>query len=158
MFDGKNFNHSVEIKMRKNKIKVCILVSVLILSSCCKTGYNKVKYPYVQEYVVGKGNIKGSVDIEKYVTISKDFEIGANKDGYAVFKIPEKAFDKLFELYADGIKLIQKEFDLEPLSADNYDWYGIYGVQVENGTDEEKLQAKFISQFIDIYENSFKRE
>ena len=31
-------------------------------------------------------------------------------------------------------------------------------MQVENGTDEEKLQAKFISQFIDIYENSFKRE
>ena len=107
---------------------------------------------------MGKGNIKGSVDIEKYVTISKDFEIGANKDGYAVFKNPEKAFDKLFELYADGIKLIQKEFDLEPLSADNYDWYGIYGVQVENGTDKEKSQAKFISQFIDIYENSFKRE
>ncbi|MGP1515981.1 MAG: hypothetical protein ACTTJH_08540, partial [Bacteroidales bacterium] len=102
--------------------------------------------------------IRGSVDIEKYVTISKDFEIGANKDGYAVFKNPEKAFDKLFELYADGIKLIQKEFDLEPLSADNYDWYKIYGAQVENGTDEEKSQAKFISQFIDIYENSFKRE
>ena len=40
---------------------------------------------------MGKGNIKGSVDIEKYVTISKDFEIGANKDGYAVFKNPEKA-------------------------------------------------------------------
>ena len=44
--------------MRKNKIKVLILVSVLILNGCCKTGYNKVKYPYVQEYVVGKGNIK----------------------------------------------------------------------------------------------------
>ena len=28
----------------------------------------------------------------------------------------------------------------------------------KNLTDEEKLQAKFISQFIDIYENSFKRE
>ena len=109
--------------MRKNKIKVLILVSVLILNGCCKTGYNKVKYPYVQEYVVGKGNIKGSVDIEKYVTISKDFEIGANKEGYAAFKNPEKAFDKLFELYADGIKLIQKEFDLESLSADNYDLY-----------------------------------
>jgi hypothetical protein len=44
------------------------------------------------------------------------------------------------------------------LSADNYDWYKIYGAQVENGTDEEKSQANFISQFIDIYENSFKRE
>ena len=58
MFHVKHFNHSEGIKMRKNKIKVFILVSVLILNGCCKTGYNKVKYPYVQEYVVGKGNIK----------------------------------------------------------------------------------------------------
>ena len=76
--------------MRKNKIKVFILVSVLILSSCGKTGYNKVKYPYVQEYVVGKGNIKGSVDIEKYVTISKDFEIGQIRMDMQYLKILRK--------------------------------------------------------------------
>ena len=43
--------------MRKNKIKVFILVSVLILSSCGKTGYNKVKYPYVR-VCCGQGKYK----------------------------------------------------------------------------------------------------
>ncbi|MGL5066303.1 MAG: hypothetical protein ACRC6T_00545 [Sarcina sp.] len=37
----------------------------------------------------------------------------------------------------------------------NYKSYGTYGWQVNSGTQEEKEQAKFISSFIDIYENSF---
>lgn len=58
--------------------------------------------------MAGQGNIKGNVPVEEYVSISEDFAIGADKNGYAVFKDPVKALDKLMELYSDGINLIQK--------------------------------------------------
>lgn len=81
--------------------------------------------------------------------------MGADKDGMAVFKDPHKAYQALTEKYSDGISLIQKEFDLEDLSESSYQDYKTYGWQVETGTEEEKNQAKFISGFFDIYENSF---
>ena len=62
--------------------------------------------PSVQEYMAGQGNIKGNVPVEEYISISEDFSIGADENGYAVFKDPEKALDKLMELYSDGINLI----------------------------------------------------
>lgn len=43
---------------------------------------------------MGKGNIKGEVNKEYFESKAKEFEIGANKYGYAVFKNPEKAFRK----------------------------------------------------------------
>ena len=52
-------------------------------------------------------------------------------------------------------KLIQKEFNLLPLTNFNYKSYKIYGWQVTTGTNEEKEQSRFVSSFMDIYENSF---
>ena len=143
--------------MRKYIASVFALVCVLGLAGCSQAEDNAhaIQHPYVQEYVAGQGNIKGDVAVEKFTSISEDFAIGANEDGYAVFKAPEKAFDKLLELYSDGIALIQAEFDLEPLSHDAYDLYGVYGWQVTTGTPEETEQAFFVSQFFDIYENSY---
>ena len=46
--------------------------------------------PSVQEYAAGQGNIKGNVPVEEYISISEDFAIGADKNGYAVFKDPVK--------------------------------------------------------------------
>ena len=37
----------------------------------------------------------------------------------------------------------------------NYKNYGTYGWQVSTGTKEEQEQARFVSSFMDIYENSF---
>ena len=130
-----------------------ILGLILILTACSSQG--KVKNPATQEYKAGTGNIKGDVDVEKYVKIDQRFEIGADKDGMAVFKDPHKAYQALTEKYSDGIRLIQKEFDLEDLSENSYQAYKTYGWQVETGTKEEKDQAKFVSGFFDIYENSF---
>ena len=36
--------------------------------------------------MAGQGNIKGNVPVEEYISISEDFAIGADKNGYAVFK------------------------------------------------------------------------
>ena len=52
-----------------------ILALILILTSCNSQG--KVKNPATQEYIVGTGNIKGNVDVDKYLKIDQRFEIGA---------------------------------------------------------------------------------
>lgn len=110
---------------------------------------------YSQEYIAGTGNIKGDVDIKKYENISSDFAIGANIYGYAVFKNPEKALERLMKNYDKGINLIKKEYNLAPLTKTYYRLYGKYGWQVTTGTEEERTQASFVSSFIDTYENSF---
>ena len=110
---------------------------------------------YSQMYISEDENIKGNVDINSFGRKNIDFDIGANKYGYAVFKNPSRAFKTLKKEYSEGIKLIQKEFHLLPLTNFNYKIYGTYGWQVTIGTKEEKEQARFVSSFMDIYENSF---
>ena len=133
------------------------LVCVLGLVGCGQSKNNSptIQYPSVQEYVAGQGNIKGNVPVAEYISISEDFAIGANKDGYAVFKDPEKALAKLLELYSDGINLIQTTHNLEQLSVDSCGDYKIYGSQITTGTEEKQQQAIFVGKFLDIYENSY---
>ena len=110
---------------------------------------------YSQIYISEYKNIKGNVDINKFGKINIDFDIGANKYGYPVFKNPKKAFKRLKKDYFKGIKLIQKEFNLLPLNNFTYKYYKTYGWQVTTGSDEEQEQARFVTSFMDIYENSF---
>lgn len=112
---------------------------------------------YSKEYVVGQNNIKGSVDIDYFLDRGKEFEIGANKYWDAVLKNPTEAFKKLKTDYKDGLRIIRKEFNLLPINQLNYKSYGTYGWQVTTGSKEEIEQARFISSFIDIYENSFNK-
>lgn len=110
---------------------------------------------YCQEYVLGQAGIVGNVDVQEYVDIHEDFAIGANKYGFAVFKEPEKALNTLKELYPNAIALIQSEFGLADLTTDTCQQYKLYGAQIVSGTPEEQEQARFISKFLDIYENSY---
>ena len=114
-----------------------------------------ILHHWEKEYVPGAEGIRGNVDTEKYLKISSDFEIGADWMGTAVFKDPHKAFLKLAELYPDAIAAIKEEFDLEPLSAADYELYKTYGWQLTTGSQTIREQAKFITGFFDIYENSF---
>lgn len=111
---------------------------------------------YAQIYQPGEDNIKGEVDVMKFVRRDINFDIGANKYGYAVFKDPQTAFKCLKRDYAQGIALIQKEFKLPPLCNFTFRRYLTYGWQVTTGTAEEQEQAGFVSSFLDIYENSFR--
>lgn len=156
---------SSDRKGRKQKLTIAILLILLIIVLTASGKAVLVKYGYVaddslkysQIYISGEGNIKGSVDIIEFGKINIDFDIGANKYGNAVFKNPDKALRTLKKDYSKGIKLIQKEFNLLPLTSLNYRSYQVYGWQVTSGTDEEKEQARFVSAFMDIYENSFNR-
>lgn len=114
--------------------------------------------PWVQEYIPGTGNILGSVDKEKYESISEDFAIGADRYGRAVFKNPYKAYDTFVELYAEGIALIREEHNLPAMTSKRYDMYKVYGWQTTTGSAEAQAQASFVSSFLDIYENSFDKD
>ncbi len=150
-------------KHKKYKLFLVGIVILLILNVIFLGNFVLIKLGYViddnlkytQIYVAGEDNIKGSVDINRFGKISIAFDIGANKYGYAVFKNPKKAFKTLKKDYKDGIKLIQKEFNLLPLSNFNYKDYKTFGWQVTTGTNKQKEQARFVSSFMDIYENSF---
>ncbi len=110
---------------------------------------------YIESYDTSKEYIKGDVNTKYFEDINIDFEIGANKYGIAVFKNPELAFKRLKKDYSKGIKLIKKEYKLPPLNNFTYKLYKTYGWQVTTGTEEEQTEARFISGFMDIYENSF---
>lgn len=162
LLDILKFSNDKNKKYRGLIIVVCVLLLILfvILGKflLVKAGYlmdDNLRYSqiYISEY----GNIKGNVDIERFGKINIDFDIGANKYGYAVFKNPNKAFKRLKKDYAMGIKLIQREFNLLPLNNFTYKDYKTFGWQVTMGTDEEKEQARFVTSFMDIYENSFSR-
>ena len=149
-------NKKYKILMIVISILLIILFAIIGRGVLMKSGYiidDNLKYSQI--YITGESNIKGNVDINMFGKINIDFDIGANKYGYAVFKNPNKALKTLKKEYSKGIKLIQKEFNLLPLTNFNYRKYKKYGWQVTTGTDEEKEQASFVSSFMDIYENSF---
>ena len=111
-------------------------------SSCC------------QEYIPGTGNIKGDVDIDAFLEWSSDFDIGANADGKAVFKNPDKAFRTMKKVCAKGIRLIKRENHiLFGLTKSNFRTYKNLGWQVTGGSEEARRQAQFVSMFLGIYEN-----
>jgi len=137
-------------------IILCILIYFVGKDILIKNGYIiNPELRYVKRYELGKDDLKGEVNYDYFESKSIDFEIGANKYGYAVFKNPDKALERLKKDYNKGLKAIQKEFSLLPINNFNFREYGIYGWQLTKGTEEEKSQAKFVSNFFDIYENSF---
>ncbi len=146
--------------LRKNRIIISVVAVVIIFAAVNinQSSHENSDLQYSQEYVAGTGNIKGNVDKEYFVGKSVEFEIGANRYGYAVFKKPDEALARLKKDYKEGIDLIQREFKLLPLSRVSYEQYGTFGWQVTTGTEEEVEQATFVSGFIDIYENSFHKQ
>lgn len=84
------------------------------------------------------------------------YAIGANKNGMPIFKDTNKAFNQALIDYADGFIAIQKEYNLKPISNKNWEEYKTYGWQLSTDNEYIRKQGIQISQFFDIYENSFK--
>ena len=135
--------------IRKSIFAILSLAAGILLAGC-----GSVPHPSVQEYIPEQGNIKGNVDTAYFLEKSDDFAIGASADGYAVFKDPGRAFDTFSLEYAEAIKRIGQENSLDPLTRTDYAGYKTYGWQT-GGTDEQQEQMRFVSSFLDIYENSF---
>lgn len=142
------------MKLKRPAALTLFLVLLFSLAACG----SRPTHPYTQEYVAGQGNIKGNVgnvNTADFLARDERFAIGATKDGIAVFKDPDGAYQALTEKYADGLALIRQEKVLLPLSTRNYQAYKTYGWQVTGGSQEAQSQARFISRFFDIYENSY---
>ena len=155
-----NKNSDREFKKSKTKKKVDvkkIVIVVIIVAACLAAFLARKVYTrnyYTQEYTAGTKGIKGNVNVSKFTDVSEDFAIGANSNGYAVFKNPSKAFKTFEKMYADDIQSLKDEFGLKDFNKKTYHDYMTYGWQSNVGTDEEKQNKKFISSFLDIYENS----
>jgi hypothetical protein len=133
------------------------VIVVIIVAACLAAFLARKVYTrnyYTQEYTAGTNGIKGNVNVSKFTDVSEDFAIGANSNGYAVFKNPSKAFKTFEKMYADDIQSLKDEFGLKDFNKKTYHDYMTYGWQSNVGTDEEKQNKKFISSFLDIYENS----
>lgn len=139
--------------MKLNRLAALMLCLVLLFSLAACGG--KPVHLCTQEYIPGQGNIKGNVNTADFLERDERFEIGATKDGIAVFKNPDSAYQALTEKYADGLALIRQEKGLIPITRKNYSAYKTYGWQVTGGSQEAQSQAHFISRFFDIYENSY---
>jgi hypothetical protein len=106
------------------------------------------------------GQVVGEYDTSK---LSNDFNqsneaysIGANKDGMPIFKDTNRAFEQAFIDYANGFTAIQEQFDLEPVSSENWESYKTYGWQLTSDDENIQKQGSEVTQFFDIYENGFK--
>jgi len=148
------------MKIRNTIIEIIVICLILLSFPVALICWKYPKYDkdkeYVREYIIGDTGIKGSVDVTKFGTDSA-YEIGADKDGYAVFKNPNKAFAQMKIDCAKGIEAIRKEYIFLPLSRWNMERYKDYGWQLTKTKDEEAIaQAGKVSGIMDIYENSFK--
>ena len=151
-------NSDREFKKSKTKKKVDvkkIVIVVIIVAACIVAFFARKVYTrnyYTQEYTAGTKGIKGNVNVSKFTDISEDFAIGANSNGYAVFKNPSKAFKTFEKMYADDIQSLKDEFGLKDFNKKTYHDYMTYGWQVNTGTEESKNQAAFVTQVLDIYD------
>lgn len=149
--------HMIWNRLRKISKNVIISIAVVLLSYGFLNGYlMNPLFVYVQEYEPYTGNIKGNVDVEYYLEHGEEFEIGADVNGYAVFKNPILAFATLKSEYKEGIEIIQKEYNLMPLTQLNYHEYMNCGRELNSLVRGDREKANFVVGFMDIYENSYK--
>ncbi len=141
--------------LKKNREFVAFGAAVvLLLAIFCN--WRPVRHPATQEYIIGSGNCKGGVNTERFLAESPAFAIGADEDGWAVFKHPNKALFVLKMKYSKGIRLMRSEWNiLVPLTPWTYQTYNPGGADVSHADQEAYEQARFVMSFWDIYENSF---
>ncbi len=141
------------LKKYRGIIFFILFVTVCYLAVVWIQGQPSSNLAYTQEYVSGTENIKGEVDVEKWNSLGKDFEIGANADGYAVFKNPSAAMNAICRDYKKGIRAMQEEGAPYGFRR-HYNAYIDYAFSVA-GDAETIRQAHIVAGFVDIYENSF---
>lgn len=131
--------------MKKHFIMILTICMILMLTACGNS-QNKV----VGEYDISK--LSGDF----LVSGNEAYTIGANKQGMPILKDTDKAFEQILADYEDGFKAIKEEFELETISKKNYEDYFTYGWQLTTDNEDVRKQGSQITQFFDIYENSFK--
>lgn len=84
------------------------------------------------------------------------YRLALNGENKPVFADPAKALAQAKVDYSDAISAVRSEHHLLPLSRYYYNAYGVFGWQIVTDNDMLRNQGAQLSQFIDIYENSFR--
>lgn len=131
--------------MKKHFIMILTICMILMLTAC---GNSKSKL--VGEYDISKlgGDFLKSGN--------PAYDIGANKEGMPIFKNTDKAFNQVIIDYREGFTVIEEEYNLKPIGKKNWGEYETYGWQLTSDNEKLRKQGFEITQFFDIYENSFK--
>lgn len=124
----------------KKGIKIIFSSSLIFLLFSCGNSLGEV----VGEY---KGDI--------YFGESVSYDLGVNKENIVIFKDIDKAFEEILKEEEPAFKEIEKQFNLKPISKDNWQGYKTYGWQLVTEDEDLKDSASRITKFFDIYENSF---
>lgn len=135
--------------MKKLFIGVISLLLLATMLSCTSETSNDPAI-VVSDYDVSK--LAGT-----FLTSENEaYRIGSNSEGLPVFINTDLAWAAMLNDYADGLSAIQNSFNLAKIEKDDFEFYKLYGAQMDGSADVEiSEQCKDISYFLDIYENSF---
>lgn len=146
--------------MKNKKVKTGLIIIISFISIALLSYYMFFIRGFyaASDKVVGPYN--GSANIDMYLEYEQ-WQIGENKYGQLIFVDPDKAFELAQEKYSDAISLIyehfNEEYQLGQFSQNNYQQYKMLGWQIPTDDEEIRLSGVRLTQFLDIYENSFKR-
>ncbi len=131
--------------MKKYFFMILTICMILMLTACGNS----------------KSEVVGEYDISKlggdFIKSGNEaYAIGTNEDGMPIFKDTDKAFNQAIIDYTEGFTAIEEEYDLKPIGKKNWEEYKTYGWQLTTDNEDLRKQGFEITQFFDIYENSFK--
>ena len=142
-----------EVKhMKSKRVRLILIVCAAIVLLAGLSWYMVFVRGFYAESDKVVGEYTGNAKVAVFEN-DEAWKIGANKYGQPVFADPKKAFRLAQERFADAIKLIPPG----KLTERNYQVFKQLGWQIQ--TDDEALSKLGfqLSQFLDIYENSFMR-
>lgn len=128
---------------------ISLLLSVLLAAGMAGCGNDSKR-------ITGGADYSGAVESWAEQGGSA-FDMTYNSAGMPVYRDPNAALKQAKKEFADVLALIQKKYDLEPISQDNYKPYKTHGWQVETDDQNLKRDGSNLTAFLDIYENSFER-
>ena len=141
----KSVTNKIQSKIRPVLMTILILAILLSIPQIIFMINTTPKYRSVQDY-------KGTMNTSFFLAKGADYAIGATENGTPVFKDPRKAVLAAIRDCPEGIEYLKNQGIMnQPLYMVHHTLPGPIG----NGPSEEEKQAVFISQFLDIYENSF---
>ena len=146
--------------MKEKRVRTILILSVGALLLCCLAYYLIFIHGFYAESDKVVGQYAGTADISMYEN-DEEWRIGVNKYGEPVFADPEKAFQLAQERFAEATELIYESFGtdyhLERISVGNYQIYKQLGWQIPVNDEAIRKQGVQLTQFLDVYENSYKR-
>lgn len=131
---------------------VLALVVCTVLAVCFLTDpVPAVRNAWVREYPED-----GVVDAAGLEARSADFAVGASESGLPVFKNPARALRTFRRLYAAELDAVREAYDLPAFSSKSRAAYRQYGWQTQASDEQTQQRYAFVSQFLELYENSFR--